>query len=210
MRLHAVPALSLLFLSMPLCFAKDKSKTILPEYVLRARTVLVIIDEHTGVSLTDPNANSTAQEDVEKALMKWGRLSPVMEPQSADLIISIRKGHGKIVEPTITGGPINRRSVILEPTDTGVRAGAQRGQPPGLQNDPSGTAQDSKPHPQTEIGLAEDTFTVYRGGSTEDPLDSPPVWRYSAKNALRSPDVPAVDAFRKLIAEAEKPKKSTP
>jgi hypothetical protein len=46
-------------------------------------------------------------------------------------------------------------------------------------------------------------FVVYRG-KRDDALDAPSVWRYSAKNALNSPQVPAVDAFRKLIAEAEK------
>jgi hypothetical protein len=43
---------------------------------------------------------------------------------------------------------------------------------------------------------------VYRG-SRENPLDAPAVWRYSAKNALQSPAVPAVDAFRKLVIESE-------
>jgi len=38
-------------------------------------------------------------------------------------------------------------------------------------------------------------------------LDSPPVWRYIKKDCLRpSPLVPAVEEFRKLIADAEKPK----
>ncbi len=31
-----------------------------------------------------------------------------------------------------------------------------------------------------------------------------PVWRYTAKNALQSPSVPAVDEFKKAITEAEK------
>jgi hypothetical protein len=46
-------------------------------------------------------------------------------------------------------------------------------------------------------------FVVYRGGQA-DPLDKAPVWRYIAKDALHSPDVPAVDQFRKVIEEAEK------
>ncbi|HXZ81370.1 MAG TPA: hypothetical protein VEG30_15685 [Terriglobales bacterium] len=36
------------------------------------------------------------------------------------------------------------------------------------------------------------------------PLDSPPAWRYTAKDALRSPSVPAVAKFRKAIEDAEK------
>jgi hypothetical protein len=52
-------------------------------------------------------------------------------------------------------------------------------------------------------------FVVYRG-KRDNALDGPPVWRYSEKDALRTPDVPAVDAFRKAIVEAEKQKASTP
>jgi hypothetical protein len=55
-----------------------------------------------------------------------------------------------------------------------------------------------------EIGPSEDTFEVYRGGM-QNPLDSPPVWRYVAKDCLRAPGVTAVEQFRKAIAEAEKP-----
>jgi len=55
----------------------------------------------------------------------------------------------------------------------------------------------------TEVGPSQDTFAVYRG-KVEYPLDSSPVWRYIAKNSLRSPAVPAVDEFRKAIADAEK------
>jgi hypothetical protein len=59
------------------------------------------------------------------------------------------------------------------------------------------------PHPQAEVGAALDMFAVYRGGR-DAPLDYSAVWRYTAKNALRSPDVPAVEEFKKVIAEAEK------
>jgi hypothetical protein len=47
-------------------------------------------------------------------------------------------------------------------------------------------------------------FEVYRGGIV-DPLDAPAVWRYTAKDCLRAPQVSAVEEFRKAIAEAEKP-----
>ena len=57
-----------------------------------------------------------------------------------------------------------------------------------------------------KIGPTGDTFEVYRG-RMEYPLDNAPVWRYLAKDGLRSPDVPAVEAFRKLIEEAEKQQK---
>jgi len=46
-------------------------------------------------------------------------------------------------------------------------------------------------------------FLVFRG-QRENALDYPPVWRYMAKDGLRSPSVPAVEEFRKTIVEAEK------
>jgi hypothetical protein len=52
-------------------------------------------------------------------------------------------------------------------------------------------------------------FVVYRG-KRDNALDAPSVWRYNAKDALRSPDVPAVDAFRKLILAAEKQRDAKP
>ncbi len=66
--------------------------------------------------------------------------------------------------------------------------------------------QNTGPRISNEIGRAEDTFEVYRGG-IKYPLDSSPVWRYSAKDALRAPNVPAVEQFRKVVAEAEKQQK---
>jgi hypothetical protein len=55
-------------------------------------------------------------------------------------------------------------------------------------------------------------FVVYRGTTdpNSSPLDAPSVWRYSGKDALASPSVPAVEAFRKLIAESEKELASHP
>jgi hypothetical protein len=63
-----------------------------------------------------------------------------------------------------------------------------------------------------EAGSPQDTFVVYRGSTQPDqsPLDSPSVWRYSGKDALASPSVPAVEVFRKLIAESEKQLASHP
>src|SRR5437879_11664372 len=74
-----------------LAIAGDKKKILLPAYVLKARTVLVLIDPDVGTSMTSPLANKTAQADVEKALMKWGRLTPVLEGQPADLVMTVLK-----------------------------------------------------------------------------------------------------------------------
>ena len=179
--------------------AKDKKK-ILPAYVLQARTVLVVVDPYAGISPANPNENRLAREDVEKALMNWGRFELVMDAQTADLVISVRRGHGNVVNPTIGGVP-NDRPVIVQPNDSGVRVGAQQGRNTPV-TDPNATPP-TGPHPQTEIGPSDDTLTVYRG-QVEVPLDTPPAWRYMAKNALNSPTVPAVAQFRKAIEESEK------
>jgi len=46
--------------------------------------------------------------------------------------------------------------------------------------------------------------------SLDGPLDRTPAWRYVNKDALRSPNVPAAAAFRKIIEEAEKQQKRKP
>jgi hypothetical protein len=53
-------------------------------------------------------------------------------------------------------------------------------------------------------------FAVYEG-RLGAPLDQQaPTWRYINKDALHSPNVPAVAEFRKLIEEAEKQQKTKP
>jgi len=181
--------------------AKDKKKPTLPEYVLRATTVLVVISPDAGEPVDQPTANATARENVEKALLQWGRLQPVLDGQQSDLVIAVRTGSGKMVQPTIKGGPIDSRGGVMQPVDGGIRVGGQQGHPPGS-SDPS-TGQQNGPHISNEIGASEDTFEVHRGG-VQDPLDSPAVWRYVAKDCLRAPAVSAVEEFRKAIADAEK------
>ena len=192
-------AVSLLLMCCVVAAGKDKKKVLLPADVLRAQTVFVLIDPDAGVALDAPNANQTAQEDVEKALMKWGRFRLAVDASTADLIMTVRKGNGKLAQPTVGGIPTNNRPVILEPTDSGGRAGGGNLPPMG---GPTGN-QRPQPTPQVEVGATEDVFAVYRG-NREDAMDAPPVWRYIDKNALQSPGVPAVDAFRKLVVEAEK------
>jgi len=50
---------------------------------------------------------------------------------------------------------------------------------------------------------SEDTVELYLGGVAY-PLDSPSIWRYTAKDALQPPKVPAIDQLRKAINETEK------
>ena len=81
--------------------AKDKKKSTLPDFVLRATTVLVVVSPDAGEPVDQPMANSTARDNVEKALMEWGRLHPVLDGQEPDLVIAVRTGSGKMVQPTI-------------------------------------------------------------------------------------------------------------
>lgn len=181
--------------------AKDKKKIILPADVLQAQTVLVVIDPDAGTSIEAPMANRTARDGVERALADWGRFRQVMDASSADLVICIRKGSDRLVQPTIGGIPNNDRPVILQPSDSGGGIGARNGTPP-MPGDPT-ASQPQTPHPQVEAADPVDSFLVYRG-QRDHPLDFPPVWRYMAHEGLRAPGVPAVEAFRKAIVEAEK------
>lgn len=196
---HMRVLLSLILVFTSVAIAGNKKKHVLPACVINARTVVVLIDPQAGTSASSPLANKTAQQDVEKALMKWGRLTPVMETQTADLVIVIRKGSGKVAQATIAGLPTNDRPVVGESTDGSTRVGVQQGRPPG--GFPSGP-QDTTPHPQAEVGTPDDMFVVYQGHA-DRPLERPSIWRYSAQDALQSPAVPAVDKFRKAIEESE-------
>ncbi|MGC1486073.1 MAG: hypothetical protein WA789_19970 [Candidatus Acidiferrum sp.] len=192
--------LSVVLLLTCLTIAEGKKKPLLPASVLRAHTVIVLIDPDAGIPVNAPLANTTAQDDVEKAIMNWGRLSLAQTVSTADLVITVRKGNGKLVQQTIGGVPTNDRPVVVQPTDNGIHIGGQQGHPPDIPQVDSGN---TSAHPQTEVGPSEDMFIVYEGGPGNT-LDRPVAWRYVAKNALHSPDVPAVDAFRKAIEEAEK------
>ncbi len=199
-------AFSLLLICCVAAAGKDKKKILLPDDVLQAETVLVVIDPDAGMALDSPNANRNAQQAVERALMNWGRYRLATDVSTADLVVVIRKGNGKAAQPTIGGLPTNNRPVIIEPTGSGGRVGGSAGTPP-MSGDPTGSRTPS-PTPQVEMGETEDTFAVYRG-KRDDALDAPPVWRYIAKDALRSPDAPAVDVFRKLVVESEKQRAAT-
>jgi hypothetical protein len=119
--------LALVLLFACLTIAESKKKAALPAAVLKAHTVIVLIDPNAGIPINTPLANTTAQDDVEKAIMKWGRLSLAQTVSTADLVITVRKGNGKNVSPTIGGVPTNDRPVVVQPTDSGIHIGAQQG-----------------------------------------------------------------------------------
>ena len=188
-----------------------KKKPLVPNYILNAQTVCVIIDPDAGTSLNDPLGNKTAQDEVEKALMKWARYQLVQEPGRADLVIMIRKGANKPVDRTIGNMPTNDRPVTVQQTDNAIRIGGQQGRAPGS---PTQTMpQDTRAEQQTEVGtaVAQDSFVVYGPGKGD--LGSAPGsqmsdrnigWRSMGKNILKSPDITAVAEFRKAIEETEK------
>jgi hypothetical protein len=194
--------LSLVLLVTSVASADKEKKDTLPPQILNAQTVVVLVDPDAGMSTSEPLANKTAQDDVEKALAKWGRLKLMLiGGTDADLVITVRKGNGKVIQPTVTGEPTNDRPVIVVPSDNGIHIGVQQGQPPGSTQPPP---QDTSPRLGGEVGPAEDTFLVYLGGSGNPGLEGAPVWRYVSKNALHSPDVPAVAEFKKAVEAAVK------
>jgi hypothetical protein len=186
-------------------FAKN-NKPPVPGYVLRAETVAVMVDPHAGIALDDPIANQTAQRDVERAILNWGRFKPVMGAQQADLVIVLRKGHDKLAEETISDPRQNSRVGVINPMDNGIGIGAQHGPQPGLSigSASNGTQNgEDRSHPQMEMGKAEDSFEVYEGKRVH-PMDGSIGWSWVRKDGLHSHDVPAVEEFRKAIAETEK------
>jgi hypothetical protein len=215
MKKYLSPVLTLVLLTAVSALAKSKDKP-LPPYILQARTVAVIIDPGAGVDPEDPRANQVAQKDVETALLNWGRFQPVISPAEADMIIVIRRGHGRLVDATITDPRQNNRAGVINPTDSGIGVGAQRGPQPGLGSDngvryPQGgnpqsgapSPQPSTPTPQLEVGGGDDWFTVYEG-KVAKPLNGAPGWKYIASDGLHPHNVPAVEEFKKAVAAGER------
>jgi hypothetical protein len=198
--------LLLSLLLVPVADAKNKKKQVLPDVVLKAQTVLVVIHPDAGEPLTSPMANRRAQEEVEKAIMKWGRFKLAMDAETADLVVAVRKGHAS--GATVRNSPVDDRSVIYERTGGDVRTAGQRGRP-DLTDPGMGGATDREPQLGNEIGSSEDAFEVYRGG-VQYPLDAAPVWRYMAKDALSGPRVSAIEQFKKAIEESEKVSQGKP
>jgi hypothetical protein len=204
-RLFALLVASLLMVGPTL--AKGKGDKVLPPYILQARTVAVVVDPTAGIDMDDPRANQVAQKDVETALANWGRFQTVIGTPGADLIIVIRRGHGRTTDMTVSDPRQNDRTGVINPTDGGVNGGMQNGRQPNIGGAPGAAGsqlpQAQTPHPEMEIGGADDSFVVY-DGTVAKPLDGVPGWRYLGRDGLRPHGVPAVDEFRKAVAAAEK------
>lgn len=187
--------------------AGAKDKRTLPPYVLNARTVAVVIAPDAGIAIEDPRANQVAQKDVETALMAWGRFVPVIGTGQADLLIVVKRGHGRLAEGTISDPRQRDRTGVINSREGEIGGGVQRGPQPPLNGGNAPLGPEGGPgqgaHPQAEIGSVDDEFTVYEG-SVQNPLDGAPAWRWVHRDGLHPHDVPAVAEFRKAIAETEK------
>ena len=195
--------LALVYLFLPFAaFSKKKEKPVLSEVLLKAQTVVVLIEPDAGEPMTDPTANRKAREEVEKALMNWGRFRLVQETSGADIVVTVKKGTEKAATPTISGGPVDSRPVTVEATDNQIRIGAKHGQPADGLYDPDSSPSKGRAQRSVEVGSSDDSFRVYLGGETFKPNNAS-IWSYRAKNALRPPSVDAVQQFRKAITDAE-------
>jgi len=190
-------ALFLLGLLATCGLAKDKTKNNLPAYVLQAKTIAVVVDPNAGMSIDDPRANEMAQKNVEAAFLKWGRFEPVSDAKTADLIVMVRKGHGRLMDETM---PDPRQNSGIDPANRQGSAWPAPGAPPNVRGQP-GTVE-SQRSPQADLGDAEDSFSVFKGG--ENPRYASPVWNYTGRDGLNPQNVPAVAAFKKAVGAADK------
>jgi hypothetical protein len=176
-------------------FAKDKTKNLLPAYVLQAKTVAIVIDPSAGFSIDDPRANQLAQEYVKAAFLKWGRFEPVPDPKTADLIVTVRKGNGHLMNDTM---PNPRQDSGMDSNTRGGSMSSRSPQPSMPGQSGLGSSQQSSAE---GMGQVEDTLAVFKGG--EKSLYATPVWKYASNEGL-SQTVPAVAAFKKAVAAADK------
>jgi len=202
MRFRTGLLMTLILAFAVLAIADKKNKKVLPELVLKAHFVAVQIHPDLREPMSDPNANMKARQDVEKALMKWGRFELTEDVEVADLVITVQRGSGKVAEGTVGGGPVDSRPVVLEGTDNSIRVGAHQGTPPAATQDPGPDTRHTGEGVQ--VGMAQDTMKVYQAGGIKYPLDNAPIWNYSGKDGLKAPDMKAVEEFRKAVTEAEK------
>src|SRR3974390_3085152 len=67
-------------------------------------------------------------------------------------------------------------------------------------------AETRRPSEGAQVGGSDDRLAAYLGG-VEYPLDASPIWTWMGQDALKGPEVKAVEEFRKAVAEGEKAEK---
>jgi len=168
-----------------------KEKHVLPDVVLEARTVMIVIIPDAREKPPNPKSEQALRDDVERALERWGRFLS-KSTGKVDLVIVARQGH--VEAPKVTF-PANDPKSPLHPNSGSPQLDPNT---PGLAGDRAGAQRTVD-----ELRLEEDSFEVYQGG-VDRPLDATPVWQYKAKLALTGPKVMAVEHLRKAIEESEK------
>ena len=183
---RVLPLFLLVLLVFSYAGAKDKKSSLRGE-LLNAKFVFVTAYPGTNPDSVRVGTAGIADDrraitDVEEALRKWGRWTPIQSAEQADLIITVRKGRI---------------------ANTGVRI------PVGGVDIPPN--RDRAPKWEAEGGPNEDMIAIYSGHgwgnvnyNAGDPnLDAPPIWRVIQTNALMSPNVPGIQQLRKEIEKAE-------
>ncbi len=207
-RIATLAWLGVVSLAVTPALAKN-SKPVVPQYILDAHTIAVIIDPGAGRAPEDPNANQIARQDVEAALQRWGRFTIVLDSANADLVIVVRRSRGKLAERTVADPRQNSPIADISRSDSSLSIGAQsvppnsRSGPTPNPNRPAIDPREGAPQPQIEIGNTEDAFLVFEGQRPFDP-DEIPGWRWIHQNGLKPHSVPAVDEFRKALEAAQK------
>jgi hypothetical protein len=178
--------------------------------ILDARTIAVVA--YPSQAAQDSQENQRSRLEVQNALREWGKYQVVADAGITDLIIVVRKGHA---HAATTGGPTGASPGTIDPLGSGVNLGVHRGPNQPLSRTDSSQI-GSGPLHGSEVGSVDDLLEVYLGrqplpgdgsrNGTQYPLDEPPVWVYTAKDALNPPKIEAVAEFRKAVEAAEKKK----
>jgi hypothetical protein len=176
-----------LFSLMLLAPAFAKNKKLLPDEVLHAKTIMIMILPAPGTPVDEKDIQAT-QDGVRNAFAKWGRFASA-DGGTPDLLIVCRKGHAEAPTPNLP--PPERIHPTTGRTIPDSDAPGMRG--PDLERQPA----------MAKLLVEDDVFEVYPGG-VDRPLEKAPLWLYKGKGVLQGSKVAAVERFRKAIEESER------